>query len=293
MKRYTLFLFIFSLFYVNFAWSAGQVSPVLDFQSARTLGLAGAGKAVPTLTDVIFLNPAALGLAESQGVSGTYDWLNHQDPAIASTAQRVLNASIIDGKNPYAGAGIAFTRRPDLDLYHMVVAKKLTNWFSVGGTAKRFSVRPAYETIAGSHVGYDGGLSIALNPGALIPLVPVQLGVTMDNLVRFSGNEKYIGGRKLGVGARANLTDILYLMVDYTKNMGNTSRSFSSMSLAGELSLGGGLFARGGIQRMDMQAWSVGGSWMAPKVGFSYGYMRRTGPTPNGFEHAFTLDLYM
>lgn len=277
---------------VSPCFARGTVSPVVDFQSARTLGLAGAGKGKPTLTDSIFLNPSGLALEEIQAISATYDWLNHVEPAVGSTNQRVLNASIIDGRNPYVAGGLAYTRRPDLDIIHAAIGKKVLDWMAVGLSGKRYTTRPSFADIAGSNTGYDLGVSLTFAPNAELMPVPFSIAIVGDNLVRHPGNEPYIGGRKAGVGARISLKDILYLYGDVTRTMRIVGDDWSSVNVASELSIGGGLFARGGVMMGARKGWGIGGSWMAPRIGLNYGYQKRTGPR-DGYEHAATIDLYM
>ena len=274
------------------AW-AGPVSQVLDFQSARTLGLSGGGRASPQLADTVVVNPSALAFQEFQGLSATYDWLNHKEPAVGSTTQRVLNASVIDGRNPYVTGGVSYTRRPDLDIIHVGVGRKVVlDWLAVGATVKRYQVRPAYQCIAGGDSGFDGGVSATISPNPMTVALPFQFGITGDNLIMGNQAEKFLGGRKLGAGLKLNLKEILYPMVDYARVMGNNTPSFSVLSFGGETTIGGGLFARGSLMRMGRKGWGVGGSWMAPKIGFNYGYQRRSDPD-DGFEHAVTVDFFI
>jgi hypothetical protein len=221
------------------------------------------------------------------------DWLNHSQPAVASTTQRVLNAGLIDGRNPYVTGGASFTRRPDLDIIHIGLGRKVVlDWLAVGMSLKRYQVRDAYKSIAGGDNGYDGGLSVTVSPNPLTVPLPFQLGITSDNLIRSSETERFMGGRKMAAGVKFNLKEIFYPMVDYARVMGNNSPSFSVLSAGGEITIGGGLFARGSLMRMGRKGWGVGGSWMAPKIGFNYGYQKRTDPR-DGFEHAVTLDFFM
>jgi hypothetical protein len=243
------------------------------------------------LGDSVIVNPSSLAFQELQGGAATYDWLNHQPPAVASTTQRVIHAVIYDGRNSLAVGGLSFTRRPDLDLIHFGIAKKLLPWFSLGGTAKRYSVRDAYKTITRDATGYDGGLSATASLEA-IKLLPIQVGVTVDNLINRPSDEFFLGGRKVATGVRGNLKDILFLNLDYARALRHSGSDYNQLSAAAEIALGGGLFARGGLIRLSEKGWGVGGSWMAPKIGFTYGYQKRTSPR-SGFEHALQIDVYM
>ena len=285
----TVFTLLFSLSMVFF--SNLEAAEILDFQSARSLSLAGGGRGGPLLTDTIQQNAAFMGFQQVQSVQGTYNWLN-LTPTVPSVTQRVLNFSVMDGKNPYAQGGIALTRRPDFDIIHVAVARKITDWLSVGGIAKRFKARPAMEEISGDYTGYDGGVSLAIAPNPVGVAVPVQFGVSVDNLVRRSSDEARMGGRKVAVGMKANLKNILSVYGDFVETFGKNTPTYPHYSASAELSLGSEFYARGGLYGFKETGWGAGGGWMGPKIGINYGYQKKLTPR-DGFEHALSIDIYM
>lgn len=286
-------LFGFSLIFLSGGLANAEPSPELqEFRSPRVISLAGTGRGFPILTDTIHQNIAALGFQEVQALQGSYNWQNFS-PRVPSVREKIWNGSIVDGRNEYAVAGISFTRRSDVDVYHLGVAKKLTDFLSIGGTAKRYSTRAAYEKYIGSRSGYDGGISVSANLTKLDILpVGMQVGATLDNLVRRGSDEAIMGGRKLGVAARTDLKGIVSIYTDYVRVMGNTTETYSYFGAGAEVSLGADFFIRGGGFGFQRTGWGAGGGWMGPKIGVNYGYQKKLKPH-DGFEHAVGFDFYM
>lgn len=276
---------------INTASSLAFAGEVMDFKSPRVLSLAGNGRGGPLLTDTIHQNPAMLGFQQVQAFQASYSWLN-VTPIVPSVSQRAINFSVVDGRNEYAVAGVSLTRKPDIDLISIGVAKKLTDWISIGGSAKRYNTRPAYRDIVGDHTGYDGGLSVAISSPAEVTYVPVQVGISLDNIVRRNTDEPFMGGRKIGVGVKTNLKNILSVYADYTESLGKQTLTQPSYGIAAELALGADFFARGGISGFEKKSWGLGGGWMGPKLGINYGYQKRTSPR-EGFEHSVSAEIYM
>ena len=257
----------------------------LDFQSARTLGMAQSGRAAPLLADVITLNPSTLGFYPISGISGTYGW---QHP---SNDLNPFNVGIIDGNNDLFSAGASFTRATSFDFIHLAMAKKVTDIFSLGAHAKRFNNRTTGPgSRADRYVGYDFGLSstIVLSQNQLP--IPLYIGITSDNLS--NAHEGVFGARQFGVGLKTNITNIILPYLDYIYYQSKGPIDSQQLNLAAEIAAGADFFLRGGLMTLDVKGWGAGGGWIGPKVGIHYGYQKITSLDAH-FEHSITLDIFM
>lgn len=265
----------------------------LDFQSSRTLSLAQTGRGGALLNDTITLNPSLLGFQPVSSVSGTYNWLNNAQTS--GSDNRAFNVSVIDGKNEYVNAGLSYTRRPDLDFIHVGLAKRVSSFMSVGISAKRFTTSSNNAAAHGAQVsGIEGGASVSFAPPPDLTYgIPVQIGITADNLRNKSEYTPYVGPRQIGGGVKVNLNKLLMLYGDTVENFTPGMGAFPSYASGAEISLGNDFYARGGLMGFREKGWSTGLGWVGPKIGISYGYQNRHVQAERSFQHAVTCDIYM
>jgi hypothetical protein len=74
----------------------------VEFQSPRTLGLGGAGRAAPWLTDAIYLNPSYASFSPIYTLSGAFTGFDQG---------RNYNVSVQDSRTETFQAGVGFTKR--------------------------------------------------------------------------------------------------------------------------------------------------------------------------------------
>lgn len=266
----------------------------LDFQSSRTLSLSQAGRGGALLNDTITLNPSMLGFQTVAALSGTYNWANNTYASRADAdSQRLFNVSVVDGKNEYLSAGISFTRRPDQDMFHMAMAKRVSSGVSVGLSGKRYSTRSNALAANGQSVsGFDVGASASFAvPG--FTEVPVQLGLTADNLIHKEADERYVGPRQIGLGVKVNLNQLLMVYADAVEFLPKASGATQGYYGGAEVALGSDFYIRGGLMGFREKGWSAGGGWVGPKLGVAYGYQNRRVEAERDFQHSVTMDIYM
>lgn len=235
-----------------------------------------------------------MGFQPAQSISGTFDWINNPSKFNGGT-NHGFNGSVIDGKNQYVNAGLSFTRQPDLDFIDVGLAKRVTDFMSVGLLAKRYSTNSNNVAAQGnSVVGYDGGLSLgfAIPPESTYN-VPLQFGLVADNIRHMAKDEPYEGTRQLGGGAKVTINKTLMLYGDVAQNFSNFSGSYTQYAGAAELAAGNDIYARGGLFTGQQKGWGAGIGWVGPKIGLNYGYQSQHTSTTRGFEHAVTADIYM
>jgi hypothetical protein len=255
--------------------------------------LAQSGRGGALLTDTITLNPSLLGFQPAAALSGTYDWINNNDTP-SGMGNHILNASVIDGKNEYVNAGVAYTRRADVDLIHVALAKRVLPWLSLGASGKRFATRSNTVTASGQQVtGIDGGLSLSVALPPEVIAIPIQVGLTADNLRNQVTAEPYLGGRELGGGFKVTLSKTLMVYGDLVEKFSNSKGAIPTYSAGAELALMGDFYVRGGLLGFRERGWATGIGWIGPKLGIGYGYQNRHLDADRTFDHALTMDIYM
>ncbi len=259
----------------------------LNYQSARTTSLAGAGRAGCLLTDTVTLNPSMLGLYEISALSGTLNWFR---PAADLS---LYNISVIDGTNPWFSAGLSFTRARKGDFIHLAVSKKIDYWISVGAHAKRFNIRTKdLPPNVQDYIRFDGGASVTVAIPKEWISTPVLVSLTSDNLHHNEDAEKYLGPKEFGLSTKVNMKDLLLVYGDFIEHISTYYGGYPMYHAGAEISLGNELFVRGGMYGFRNTGWSIGGGWVGPKVGLNYGFQKQTS---DAFEklHTVTLDFYM
>ncbi|NDG84894.1 MAG: hypothetical protein EBX52_07640 [Proteobacteria bacterium] len=99
----------------------------VEFQSPRTLGLGGAGRGGPWLTDSIYLNPSFASYTPVYVLSGTYTGSNHG---------RNYNLSVQDSRTETFQAGAGFTKRDQNNVVNIGASKAFMKTLGVGVGSK-------------------------------------------------------------------------------------------------------------------------------------------------------------
>ena len=271
------------------------------FSSARAMGLSESGRAGAILTDTIYFNPALLGFQPAAAFSGTYKWINSAKYP-AHVDRKSFNVGVVDGTNEFVGAGLAFTRLPESDIIQGGLSKKLGDVVAVGLSVKRVAARDgnvAQPTGTEASV-IDGGASLAFAlPESATFGVPIQIGLTSDNLLSKPSREPLAGVRNAAIGVKANFNKILMVYADYVRHFPKSNNIIDkpyTVSFGSEVALGSEIYLRAGLMRGDQSGYSAGLGWIGPKFGLSYGMQNKTmrsGGSAKSTDHAATLDAYL
>jgi hypothetical protein len=99
----------------------------VEYQSARTLALGGAGRAGPFLTDAIYLNPSFASYTPIYTLSGGYN---------SFQSGRNYNFSVQDSRSEFLQAGAGFTKREQNLAVNIGASKAFAKRYGVGVATK-------------------------------------------------------------------------------------------------------------------------------------------------------------
>ncbi len=111
------FIFILTVALYSFSGFAQE------YQSPRTLGLGGAGRAGPLLNDTIYLNPSFGSFAQSYNLSGGYLWF---------AQARSYNFSIQDSRTEWFQAGAGYTWHEHFSAINIGASKMMVERLGAG-----------------------------------------------------------------------------------------------------------------------------------------------------------------
>ena len=129
----------------------------LEFQSPRTLGLGGAGRAAPWLTDSIYLNPSYASFSPIYTLSGTFTGFDQG---------RNYNVSIQDSRTESLQAGVGFTKREQNASVNLGASRAFEKKWGIGLGTKIILDQPSNRwttdfTVSGSLVA-NNWLNVAV-----------------------------------------------------------------------------------------------------------------------------------
>lgn len=242
-----------------------------QFQSARSLAMGNAQRAIAVFSDAVLMNPAAMSLSKSYALEAGYAWSQ------APNAHR-MNLSVIDSDTTVVAAGVAyqFERRikaQNLDVHRLSFAASYAyKFFYVGVTMRYMEANraeavpeeiktelpvPPANTPYRSYINGDVGI-------LLKPIQYLSLAAVGYNLVYNKKNQE-LSPIALGLGAAAHiksLTVAFDALLDF-QSLGKTAPRYH---LGGEYTIAKMIPLRAGFiaDRLgDDYFWSVG-------TGFQY-----------------------
>ncbi len=257
------FRFIWVLFFIESLFLSLYAS---DFHSPRTEGLGGAGRAAPFLSDAIYLNPAFISFLPTHSFSSHY---------LSYKGGHLLNLSIMDGtRDALFQAGVGFTRREDLSLFHLVGAKQIFSRLGIGIGSKFILPRGVFH-----HTRYqvDGTISVM---GVLNDWF--QSAFVVDNIFEINLDQGFY--REYILGIKTNLMNIFSFYFDphvvprLKKIWGyELGLEFPVMQ---DFFLRFGTFYNSSLPHESNQrgsGYGLGFGWIGPKISFDYSFSQTRG----------------
>jgi hypothetical protein len=135
----------------------------VEFQSPRTLGLGGAGRAAPWLTDAIYLNPSYASFSPIYTLTGSYTTFDQG---------RNYNVSIQDARTESLQAGAGYTKREQNAAVNIGASRAFQKKWGVGLGTKLILDQPS------NHMTTD-----LVASGTLLAMQWLNVAFIVDNLI--------------------------------------------------------------------------------------------------------------
>ena len=234
----------------------------VEFQSPRTLGLGGAGRAGPWLTDSIYLNPSFASYTPIYILSGAYTGFNHG---------RNYNVSVQDSRTEIFQAGAGYTKREQNTAVNFGASKAFMKTLGVG---------------VGSKLLFDNGtgtLTSDFNVStSYIATQWMYVSIVIDNLI--AGQEqtnrhlirtayaafKFIPTKKVEFFVDP------FFSPDYNGGKKAGYHAGIELGIMDDLYFRAGKFQDADITHLNTRGsgFGIGGAWVGPKMSLEYAMSR-------------------
>lgn len=246
----------------------------VEYQSPRTLGLGGAGRGAPLLTDAIYLNPAYSSFITSYSLHAGYLWFEEG---------RNYNVSIQDSRTEMFQAGIGFTRREQNAVLNIGASRTVVDRLGFG---------------LGSKIVFDDGTGERttnfLFSTTFLASNWMYASLIIDNLLEGDSSRARNLYRNFYLGFKFFALKELLIYVDpvYSPNYpyGNKA-GFSAgaeFAMMADFFLRVGKFVDGEVAYLNTRGdgWGIGLGWLGPKVNFEFALHRVTSDHRQHKNHA-------
>lgn len=252
----------------------------IEFQSPRTLGLGGAGRGAPLLTDAIYLNPSYSSFVTSYSLAGAYLWFDQG---------RNYNFSVQDSRTEMFQAGLGYTKREGSTAINVGASKNVVDRLGVGiGT--KFVIDDTTKDTSTNFLISSSFIATQWMYAALI----------IDNLFESDSSKAKGLYRNFYLGFKFIPTKEVQVYVDPVFSpsypYGNKA-GFSAgveFALMADFYLRTGRFVDAEIAYMNTRGdgWGVGVGWLGPKVNFEFALHRATSNhLGTGYHSAHTASM--
>ena len=257
MKILTLTPLAIALFFLGNASSFG-----LEYESPRTLGLGGAGRAAPLLNDAIYLNPSHGSFTPVYSLFGGYTGYN---------SGRNYNFSIQDSRTEVFQAGAGFTKRDQNIAINVGASKMIVQRLGIGiGTKILLDNNTNHTT------------TDLLVSSSFIALPWMYTSMIVDNLIENSSSVNRNLYRTGFLAFKFMPANKVEIFVDpfYSPSYGNGNKAGYSAGLElgvlEDFYLRMGKFQDAEIPHMNTRGsgFGTGLGWIGPKVNFEYAMSR-------------------
>ncbi|NDD93273.1 hypothetical protein EBZ37_14480 [bacterium] len=158
MKKATLLLVPLIAFF-----SMISNSNAVEFQSPRTLGLAGSGRAAPWLSDAIYLNPSFASFSPIYTLSGAFTGFDQG---------RNYNVSIQDSRTESLQAGVGFTKREQNVSLNIGASREFQKKWGIGLGSKIILDQPSNRMTSDFIIS-----------GTLLAMQWLNVAIIVDNVI--------------------------------------------------------------------------------------------------------------
>jgi hypothetical protein len=234
----------------------------VEYQSPRTLGLGGAGRAAPLLNDAIYLNPSH---ASFTPIYSLYTGYNRFDGG------RNYNVSVLDSRTELFQAGLGYTVREGDAVVNVGASKQVLERFGVGLGSKLLIGRNGANRI--SELTFSTSF-IAL-PWMYTSLIIDNLIEDQARLRRSLYRTAYLAFKFIPARKVEFFVDPLY-SPSYTQGKKAGYSAGMELGMLEDFYLRLGRFVDGEVAHLGTRGtgYGFGLGWIGPKLNVEYGMSR-------------------
>ena len=253
-----MFQKIFTLTAISFLL-APTLSHAIEYQSPRTLGLGGSGRATPLLGDSIYLNPSYASYAPIYSLSGGYSFLDPQ--------ARTYNVSVQDSRTEIFQAGVGYTKREDSSAVNIGASRIAIERLAVG-IGSKFIINNQTRKMTADFIYSTSYIGL---------FETVYTSFVIDNLLNNFSRTFYLG---LKYNPTKNVNVFLDPFYSPTYNLGKKAGFHLGVELGllADFAFRIGKFQNGEIPSLNTRGdgFGLGLGWMGPRISLDYAFARAT-----------------
>ncbi len=235
----------------------------------RVLGLGGAGRAAPTLTDGVYMNPSYSSFIPIYSLTMDYTKFN---------GGRTYNATVQDSRTEMFQAGLGFTRRDQNAAINIGASKQALQNLGFGlGT--KILIDDATKNLT-----FDGSFSTSFLANEWF-----ATSLIIDNLMQSKAGVARNLYRTFYLGTKFKTLDVVQIYIDPVYSPSYAAGKKAGYAAGIELGIMADIFLRfGQFINSDVpyinthgSGFGMGFGWMGPKLFVDYGY-HHVGSTDSG-----------
>jgi hypothetical protein len=270
-----------TLFLLFFLMISG--ANAVEFQSPRTLGLGGAGRAAPWLTDAIYLNPSFASFSPIYTLSGTFTGFDQG---------RNYNFSVQDSRTELLQAGVGFTKREENAAVNIGASRAFAKKWGVGLGSKILLDQPSNRMTADFNVS-----------GSVLATEWLNMSLIVDNLIANADQRSRNLHRTLYAATRLIAARKIQLYFDPFFSPDYPGGSKGGFTAGAEIGMLEDLYLRIGrsvdaeIAHLNTRGsgYGIGVGWVGPKISLE-GAIHKTlsahGGRPTGTAQSAAVQIY-
>lgn len=247
-----------------------------DFRSPRTAALGGSGHAGPLLNDAIYLNPSFVSFVPAFGLGVSYGWYGGDGPDNQAFGGKLINVSLLDGRNEFFQAAVGYTRRRERQFIHLGAARRITPQIGFGIAAKL-----VYPTVPGGGTARDFTVSTTALASDWFQSV-----IVVDNLLANDASQAQGLQREFILGTKFNLRGLCLIYWDphwIQQPQGGLEYGFewgTEFVVLQDLFLRGGFFQNSTSPTLEKRGggYGFGAGWLAPRLSLDYAFSKTETP---------------
>lgn len=254
----------------------------VEYQSPRIIALGGAGRALPTLNDAIYLNPGFASLVPLYSLSAGIRWYEYG---------KNYNISVQDSRTELFQAGVGYTRRSRNSAINLGASKKAVDKLGVGLGGKIIIDQGTYTTTTDTILG----TAFAATPWYYSGLVIDNLFQTSSGIQRGLYRTFYLANRFEAFRSIQFYIDPFYSPSYTYKKLGYSAGL--EFHLLADFQLRMGQFVNSDQPHLQTRGngYAFGVGWIGPRISLEYAFQKLThcdNNVPISISNAVQLNIF-